>query len=530
MRNLAWLVALGLGEVLALTVWLDAGSLSEAAGLARWIGATGPWALRAAIGFLVAFAAFAGLEGKLSLRLTLNELSASTVRGAYLAAHLAALAAFVWFSALLFAPDAPARQDPVAAAWLVAGLASAFAGLAAFVPLSTLARLRRLTGPLWLYAAAVSVLAVGFIRLSQSAWQFTANLTFHLVAFLLRPLYPDLLLQPERLRVRAPNFGVIIDQACSGLEGAGLMLVFTAVWLLLFRRDFRFPRALLLIPAGVLTLYLLNAVRIAALIIIGNAGARQVALGGFHSQAGWIAFNGVALAMTLVVPRMSWFRSARAQATRPSAPSDNPTAAYLLPFLAILASGMLARAASAEFEWLYPLRFLAAAAALYAFRSTLRTVDWRCGIWGPLAGIAVFALWIGLDHLQGMPQAAQPQALRDADPRLRLTWILIRAAAAITTVPIAEELAFRGFLMRRWAASTFEDVPFRVSPWAGVALSSVAFGLLHGDRWVAGVVAGLVFAVVARRTDRLGDAVVAHAVANSLLAVLVLASGQWTYW
>jgi exosortase/archaeosortase family protein len=46
-------------------------------------------------------------------------------------------------------------------------------------------------------------------------------------------------------------------------------------------------------------LFLLNAVRIAALILIGNSGARQIALGGFHLQAGWIAFNGVALVFSV---------------------------------------------------------------------------------------------------------------------------------------------------------------------------------------------------------------------------------------
>ena len=56
---------------------------------------------------------------------------------------------------------------------------------------------------------------------------------------------------------------------------------------------------------------------------------------------GWIAFNAVALGMTLVVPRLPWFvyhpRGARPAA---SDQAENPTAAYLLPFLAILATGM----------------------------------------------------------------------------------------------------------------------------------------------------------------------------------------------
>lgn len=529
MRNLAWLAALGLAETLAVTVWLDTASLAGAVGVARWIGDWGPWILRAAIGFLAAFAAFATLQGGRRLQATLKELSAAPVRPAYLAVHFLALAAFLGLSAGVFQPDAPRSQNLAAAGWLLAGSLAAVTAVAAFLPPRFLTTVRRQTGAAWVYAAAVALLAVSLARLSQSIWQSTARLTFHLVGFLLRPVFPDLILQPERLRVRAPHFGVVIDQACSGLEGAGLMLVFTAVWLLLFRRDLRFPRALLLAPAGVLTLYVLNAVRIAALVIIGNAGAPQIAIGGFHSQAGWIAFNGVALAMALLVPRLGWFY--RTPASPPTVtPANNPTAAYLLPFLAILAIGMLARALSADFEWFYGLRFIAAATALFAVRSSLRRLDWRSSLWGPIAGAAVFAMWLGLDWLQGRPASAAPAELLQADARLRVGWILLRAAAATTTVPLAEELAFRGFLMRRWASPAFEEVPFRATPWSGVAVSSVAFGLLHGDRVLAGILAGLVFACLARHTNRLGDAVVAHAVANALLAAAVLGWGQWQLW
>ena len=113
---------------------------------------------------------------------------------------------------------------------------------------------------------------------------------------------------------------------------------------------------------------------------------------------------------------------------------------------------------------------------------------------------------------------------------MQSTWIVFRALAATTTVPIAEELAFRGFLMRRLTTADFEAIPLSSSTWLGVLVSSVVFGLLHGDRWLAGTLAGLTFALVARRTNRIGDAVVAHAVTNGLLVIWVLYFGQWQYW
>jgi|GEM_PF-4779554 len=101
---------------------------------------------------------------------------------------------------------------------------------------------------------------------------------------------------------------------------------------------------------------------------------------------------------------------------------------------------MVAGALTGRFEWLYPLRFFAAAEAL---------------------GAGVFILWIGLDGVMGSPVAmAMPVALSASSAAPRITWISFLVLAATVTVPIAEELAFRGFLLRRLHSQDFESVPF----------------------------------------------------------------------
>ncbi len=50
------------------------------------------------------------------------------------------------------------------------------------------------------------------------------------------------------------------------------MLAFCTAWLWYFRREYVFPRALVILPGAVLLIFLLNAVRIAALVLIGDAG------------------------------------------------------------------------------------------------------------------------------------------------------------------------------------------------------------------------------------------------------------------
>ncbi len=61
-------------------------------------------------------------------------------------------------------------------------------------------------------------------------------------------------------------------------------------------------------------------------------------------------------------------------------------------------------------------------------------------------------------------------------------------------------------------------------------MSSVAFGLLHGNLWLAGILAGLLYAWSLLRRGNIADAVVAHATTNALLAGYVLIFQEWHLW
>ena len=139
-------------------------------------------------------------------------------------------------------------------------------------------------------------------------------------------------------------------------------------------------------------------------------------------------------------------------------------------------------------------------------------------------------LWLALDRFTGVTTSRMPAALAAAHWAVRTAWIAIRVLSAVVTVPIAEELAFRGFLQRRLIAPDFEAVSFRTWTWFSVAASSLAFGAMHGDRWPAGAVAGIIYAAVAIRAGRLSEAVAAHAITNAILAGYVLLLGQWQFW
>jgi exosortase E/protease (VPEID-CTERM system) len=372
--------------------------------------------------------------------------------------------------------------------------------------------------------------------------------TFGGVKLLLGFFTPAVVNDPAHFMVGTSAFAVIIADQCSGVEGLALMLSLNVGWLIYARRELRLARALVLVPLSLLLCWLLNLVRIAVLIAIGSAGHPDVALGGFHSQAGWILFSCVALAFLLTVNNVAWFRQsgpALAEVPSPvpqvsSSPlaASNLAAVYLLPWLAILAAGLLAVAASDGFEWLYPLRLIAALAVFFAYRRQYLRMDWRFGWLGPAAGVLVFVLWIALDHAIGRDTAIDSgvlltgvaQGLARLSHVQRVAWIITRIIAAVTTVPLAEELAFRGYIARRIISPNVESIPLGSLSLVAVLASSLAFGILHGRMWLAGTLAGVVFALVARFRGRLGEAVAAHATANLLLALWIIVRGNYSLW
>lgn len=339
-------------ELITITVWLDNSALIGSQGLVGFVGQWGAWILRALVGFAALFVTFAWLKHRDALETVSGAISDSPVGLALLAGHVGLIAIFGLLSSLLYGSDPSAL---VASGWLASGMAAiAMAGFAFIRPVFWL-RIAWLTGSLWLWALAAVLLACISGNSMRSLWPWTVDLTFRMARLLLTPFVPVLVADPSKALLGTPRFSVEIAPQCSGLEGIALMLAFGILWLGLFRRECRFPHVLVLLPAGVAVIFFLNSVRIASLILIGNAGAERIAVGGFHSQAGWIIFNLVALGFSVAALRIPWIRSTNAAAVEPDS-FDNPSTTWLLPWLGILAAGILSHAVSADFEWLYPLR------------------------------------------------------------------------------------------------------------------------------------------------------------------------------
>lgn len=421
------------------------------------------------------------------------------------------------------------RVDPAAswlwaAAWMMTVLCVALSILPIAFPLGALFSLIR-HGFL---PIALSVLAGLVAWLSGLAsgqlWASLGGPTIDLVTVLLGLFADDVVVDRASFIVGTRRFFVHLAPECSGFEGIGLLTAFLVTYLAVYRSQFRFPRVLLTLPLGIAAVWFLNTVRIVALVAVGAWWSPNVALSGFHSKAGWVLFCALALALIAWTKRSRFF-ARDVEQTRQA--TVNRTAAYLMPLLVVIATALVTGLATAGVDFLYPLRVCAAAITLWIYRSHYRPLVWTWS-WEPFAiGISVFVLWIFL--VDGSGGAAIRAGLATLPPWAAASWVSFRVLGAVITVPIVEELAFRGYLLRRFVSADFDQVPKHRYFWLAWILSSLAFGLFH-QQLIAAAIAGMAYAIAQIRRGKTTDAIVAHAVTNALIAGDVLLFGRWGLW
>jgi exosortase E/protease (VPEID-CTERM system) len=458
----------------------------------------------------------------------------------WLIGHLLALAGFAGFTQLIFGiPRDPAY---LTLSWLAgwAGMASAtvFSWMLALAPGRFWQRLAHreyaalLAGCLLGAGAQTLIVMLGQFEtslLGQSEfWNILSTPTLHVVHTLLGWIYTDLVIQPENFILGTPSFHVKISYACSGIEGISLITLFLALYLWLFRKELRFPHVFWLFPLGIAAVWLANTVRIALLIAIGTSFSPETAIQGFHAQAGWIIFTLIAIGAIALSNRLQCFTLTQ-PGLHAAAPPKNPAAALLLPLLALMAATMVTSAFFSGFDGLYPLRMAILAATLYYFRNRYRNLGWTWTWHAPAVGTAVFMLWMLLEPDAAEGATALAEGLAGLPNGAADAWLVCRVLGSVIAVPLAEELTFRGYLLRKLIAKDFESVPLGRLTLASFLLTSVLFGLLH-ERWFAGTLAGMGYALVLHRRGQMGDAVIAHMTTNALIAVVVLTQARWSLW
>ena len=230
-----------------------------------------------------------------------------------------------------------------------------------------------------------------------------------------------------------------------------------------------------------------------------------------------------------VALRLPVFAKSKTRVVGTNTRGANPSAAFLVPLLAMIAAAMIAAALSSGFDTLYPMKIVVGLAVLAYYYPDVSQTSLVMVVVGALNGAAVFAIWLGLEPFANRDGTQLANGLQQLPTTWAIVWLGFRAIGSTAVVPIAEELAFRGYLMRRITVADFDTISYRQCSWLAVLISSLLFGLLHG-RWFAGTLAGLFYALATRRRNMLCDAVTAHSVTNGLIAIYVLLSGSWQLW
>jgi hypothetical protein len=212
---------------------------------------------------------------------------------------------------------------------------------------------------------------------------------------------------------------------------------------------------------------------------------------------------------------------------------------YVVPFAALLLVLAVQDYLQVLGPWEAPLRFLVLGLVTAAFAGRIVDLRFARPAAAVLVGVAVFAIWIAPDlvwpgfrehwlfrhALLGAGGRPPPAAVHGS-----VLFLVFRFLRAAVIVPVAEELFWRGWLMRWLIRSDFESVPLGTyTPWSFWA-SAVLFAAEHGSYWDVGLAAGIVYNLWIIRTRRLADCMLAHGVTNAVLSAYVIWTGKWQYW
>ncbi len=435
-------------------------------------------------------------------------------------------ALFLTVMAVLPAMQTKAVETPWAGFFALAAvvIAMVVCAVLALAPLSFWRRFAATHAANAVVALLAGALIYAAIEFSRNSWGDLAAITLHTSHWMLSLYEPAAVTDPANRILGAGDFLVTIGAPCAGYEGVGLVLSVLGFYMFAFRRDLRFPHVLALLPIGALTIWILNAVRITLLISIGAHISPEIAIDGFHSQAGWIFFLAVTVSFMVLAHRAPIFRANPAPRTKEKDPALHVATALLAPFAALMASRIGGAIFGDNAPWVGVLLIVLPIAVIWAYRDALRKEIGKIN-YEPLAiGLVVGALWI----------VTEPVAEADAlgpwlaaqTPAAAAGWLALRVLGFALIVPIAEELVFRGYLHRALISRRFETVAPGAFTWLAFIVTSLLFGAMHG-RWLAGALAGAAFAITLYRSKTLAAPIAAHIAANGAIAVYAIAMARW---
>ena len=212
----------------------------------------------------------------------------------------------------------------------------------------------------------------------------------------------------------------------------------------------------------------------------------------------------------------------------------SPLLARVLPFFVFLVLTSTQGSFGPESQfWAYLIKILIGVWMVWIIWPLVGEMRWAFSFEAVGAGILVFLLWIGLDFPYPKLISADDSwdLHKNFGDDLTIIWFFagVRIAGSTLVVPLLEEVFYRSFLYRYILSPNWLFMPHNLFDIRSFLGTSLIFGLAH-QHWLAGVLCGLIYQGVVLRTNRLGDAITAHAITNFLLGLWVVTQKQWHLW
>jgi hypothetical protein len=183
---------------------------------------------------------------------------------------------------------------------------------------------------------------------------------------------------------------------------------------------------------------------------------------------------------------------------------------------------------------------------ILVLRPFITEMRWAFSWRAVLVGVGIFTVWVGIQGdwvtqnslwvklgwsqpPKTPPSVWNPFAQFGESSAIAWFCIITRILGSTFIVPPLEEMFYRSFLYRAIARQNFLEVPLNQFLPVPFIATAVIFGFAHNE-WLAGIICGAAYHWLVLRSNRLGEAMTAHAITNFLLGLWVVGRGAWNFW
>lgn len=217
---------------------------------------------------------------------------------------------------------------------------------------------------------------------------------------------------------------------------------------------------------------------------------------------------------------------------------------YVVPFALYLVFSQVAAYYDELYPWLYIATVIMVSGATIYLLSGRKLFRVHRNIFPGIAfGIAGILVWILLSEsnvdetvISVLPVWLQPEQrlgfnpFEDiSSPFFQWLFVLVRSVGLVLLVPVAEELFWRGFLLRWVISASWEEQPLGIFTFRSFLWIVLLFTSAHPEWFAAAVYCTLLNLLLYWKKD-LWLCIIAHGTSNFILVIYVLLTGSWVLW